>query len=111
MSGPCGRFQGTKQIWSHGTTSAGWSIGDTARSYQWYVFATADATFSSQSSVSPNGMLFVKETVRKGLLGRMLTELLDTRVMVKQAMKGVEDDKVSLFLSLRRGLTKSPVPS
>lgn len=36
-------------------------------------------------------MLFVKPEVRKGLLGRMLTELLDTRVMVKQAMKNVND--------------------
>ncbi len=41
--------------------------------------------------VSPNGMVFVKPEVRKGLLGRMLTELLDTRVMVKQAMKNVSD--------------------
>ena len=39
-------------------------------------------------------MLFVKPEVRKGLLGRMLTELLNTRVMIKQAMKGVMDDKV-----------------
>lgn len=39
-------------------------------------------------------MVFVKSVVRKGLLGRMLTELLDTRVMVKQAMKSAKDDKV-----------------
>lgn len=39
-------------------------------------------------------MMYVKQTVRRGLLGRMLTELLDTRVMVKQAMKGAKDDKV-----------------
>ncbi|KAJ7092735.1 hypothetical protein C8R44DRAFT_646516 [Mycena epipterygia] len=38
-------------------------------------------------------MMFVKPEVRKGLLGRMLVELLETRVMVKQAMKGVKDDK------------------
>ncbi|KAI0825134.1 hypothetical protein BC628DRAFT_1321043 [Trametes gibbosa] len=44
-------------------------------------------------NVAPNGMMYVKETVRRGLLGRMLTELLDTRVMVKQAMKGAKDDK------------------
>ncbi len=40
-------------------------------------------------------MMYVKQTVRRGLLGRMLTELLDTRVMVKQAMKGAKDDKVT----------------
>ena len=44
--------------------------------------------------VAPNGVAYVKSNVRKGLLGRMLTELLDTRVMVKQAMKGAKDDKV-----------------
>ncbi|KAK1233576.1 DNA polymerase zeta [Marasmius sp. AFHP31] len=45
-------------------------------------------------TVSPNGLIFVKSHVRKGLLPRMLTELLDTRVMVKSAMKGAKEDKV-----------------
>ena len=47
--------------------------------------------------------MYVKPEVRKGLLGRMLTELLDTRVMVKQAMKRAHDNKVSIakFLSSR----------
>lgn len=49
--------------------------------------------------VSPNGMMFVKPEVRKGLLSRMLVELLDTRVMVKQAMKGAKNDKVCDFMS------------
>jgi len=40
--------------------------------------------------VSPNGMMYVKPQVRQGLLGRMLDALLDTRVMVKQAMKGAD---------------------
>jgi DNA polymerase zeta len=45
-------------------------------------------------------MMYVKAEVRKGLLGRMLVELLETRVMVKQAMKRVGDDKVmSLWLA------------
>ncbi|TRM66323.1 hypothetical protein BD626DRAFT_613855 [Schizophyllum amplum] len=39
-------------------------------------------------NVSPNGIAYVKPNIRRGLLARMLTELLDTRVMVKQAMKG-----------------------
>ncbi|KAJ7181668.1 hypothetical protein C8R43DRAFT_869366 [Mycena crocata] len=50
-------------------------------------------TLYDHINVSPTGMMFVKPEVRKGLLGRMLAELLDTRVMVKQAMKGVKDDK------------------
>ena len=41
--------------------------------------------------------MYVKPIVRQGLLGRMLTELLDTRVMVKQAMKGVKSDKVRAY--------------
>ena len=40
--------------------------------------------------------MYVKPEVRKGLLGRMLTELLDTRVMVKQAMKRAHDNKVKV---------------
>ncbi|GJE86113.1 DNA polymerase zeta catalytic subunit [Phanerochaete sordida] len=50
-------------------------------------------TLKDYINISPNGMIFVKPVVRKGLLGRMLTELLDTRVMVKSAMKLVKDDK------------------
>ncbi|KAI0047841.1 hypothetical protein FA95DRAFT_1492015 [Auriscalpium vulgare] len=50
-------------------------------------------TLKDHITVAPNGMMYVKSEVRKGLLGRMLTELLDTRVMVKQAMKGVKGNK------------------
>lgn len=52
-------------------------------------------------------MIYVKPKVRKGLLARMLTELLDTRVMVKQAMKGTKDDKVfidNITTNMRRKL-------
>lgn len=44
-------------------------------------------------TVTPNGMVFVKPAVRKSLLAKMLGEILDTRVMVKQAMKGYRDNK------------------
>ncbi|OBZ79777.1 DNA polymerase zeta catalytic subunit [Grifola frondosa] len=50
-------------------------------------------TLQEHINVAPNGIIYVKPEVRRGLLGRMLTELLDTRVMVKQAMKGAKDDK------------------
>lgn len=43
--------------------------------------------------------MYVKQNIRKGLLGRMLTELLDTRVMVKQAMKRVGNNKVSILIA------------
>ncbi|XP_052841723.1 DNA polymerase zeta catalytic subunit isoform X1 [Drosophila gunungcola] len=38
-------------------------------------------------TVSPCGVVFVKREVREGILPRMLTEILDTRQMVKQSMK------------------------
>ncbi|THV04942.1 hypothetical protein K435DRAFT_961659 [Dendrothele bispora CBS 962.96] len=44
-------------------------------------------------TIAPNGIVYAKPEVRKGLLGRMLTELLDTRVMVKTAMKAVRHDQ------------------
>jgi DNA polymerase zeta len=44
--------------------------------------------------VAPNGIIYARPEVRKGLLGRMLIELLNTRIMVKQAMKGITNDKV-----------------
>ncbi|ORX33427.1 hypothetical protein BD324DRAFT_585143 [Kockovaella imperatae] len=44
-------------------------------------------------TVTPNGMIFVKPAVRKSLLAKMLGEILDTRVMVKHAMKGARGDK------------------
>jgi DNA polymerase zeta len=47
--------------------------------------------------VAPNGIMYVKSNIRRGLLGRMLTELLDTRVMVKQGMKGAKNDRVRGF--------------
>jgi DNA polymerase zeta len=46
--------------------------------------------------VTPNGMVFVKPAVRKSLLAKMLAEILDTRVMIKHAMKGCRNDKVGL---------------
>jgi hypothetical protein len=39
-------------------------------------------------------MVFVKPAVRKSLLAKMLAEILDTRVMIKHAMKGCRNDKV-----------------
>ncbi|KAH7883594.1 hypothetical protein F5I97DRAFT_2041862 [Phlebopus sp. FC_14] len=54
-------------------------------------------------TIAPNGIMYVKPIVRRGLLGRMLTELLDTRVMVKQAMKSVRADKaLSRILDARQ---------
>ncbi|KAG9347443.1 hypothetical protein JZ751_005010 [Albula glossodonta] len=45
-------------------------------------------------TVSPNGIAYVKPSVRKGVLPSMLEEILKTRIMVKQSMKAYKHDKV-----------------
>ncbi|CAN6226497.1 unnamed protein product [Urochloa humidicola] len=41
----------------------------------------------NQLLLTPNGVLYVQPEVRKGVLPRLLDEILSTRIMVKQAMK------------------------
>lgn len=43
--------------------------------------------------VAPNGEMFVTAEERRGVLPQMLDEVLTTRVMVKNALKGVNDDE------------------
>ncbi|QRW05068.1 DNA polymerase family B [Ceratobasidium sp. AG-Ba] len=48
-------------------------------------------------------MAYAKRNVREGLLGRMLTELLETRIMIKQAMKSARGDRgLSKILNARQ---------
>lgn len=59
---------------------------------------TAAAAFqqiseSKQPYVSPNGAIFCAKEVRQGILPLMLKEMLDTRVMVKKAMKEYSNDE------------------
>ncbi|KAK5651292.1 hypothetical protein OQA88_12636 [Cercophora sp. LCS_1] len=44
-------------------------------------------------NVAPNGVMYTKPEIRKSLLAKMLTEILETRVMVKSGMKQDKDDK------------------
>lgn len=44
--------------------------------------------------IAPCGAVFVKASVREGILPRMLREILDTRLMVKQSMKLHKSDKL-----------------
>jgi DNA polymerase zeta len=44
-------------------------------------------------NIAPNGMMYVKPEMRKSLLAKMLSELLETRVMVKSGMKQDKDDR------------------
>ncbi|XP_060046584.1 DNA polymerase zeta catalytic subunit isoform X2 [Erinaceus europaeus] len=54
-------------------------------------------------TVSPNGVAFVKPSVRKGVLPRMLEEILKTRLMVKQSMKTYKQDRaLSRMLDARQ---------
>nr|XP_020660991.1 DNA polymerase zeta catalytic subunit [Pogona vitticeps] len=54
-------------------------------------------------TVSPSGIAFVKSSVRKGVLPRMLEEILKTRIMVKQSMKIYKHDKaISRMLDARQ---------
>ncbi|KAI8791780.1 DNA polymerase zeta catalytic subunit isoform X1 [Biomphalaria glabrata] len=46
-----------------------------------------------QVTISPNGVAFVKSSIRKGVLPKMLEEILSTRLMVKKSMKVHKDDK------------------
>ncbi|KAF4025141.1 hypothetical protein G4228_017204 [Cervus hanglu yarkandensis] len=54
-------------------------------------------------TVSPNGIAFVKPSVRKGVLPRMLEEILKTRLMVKRSMKAYKQDRaLSRMLEARQ---------
>ncbi|KFA75353.1 hypothetical protein S40288_02003 [Stachybotrys chartarum IBT 40288] len=44
-------------------------------------------------NIAPNGMMYTKAEIRKSLLAKMLTEILETRVMVKTGMKQDKDDR------------------
>ncbi|KAK9763082.1 DNA polymerase zeta [Basidiobolus ranarum] len=61
--------------------------------------------FEDQLNVAPNGVAYLKPSVRKGLLGKMLTEILDTRVMVKTSMKKYKKDKALTSLLNARQLS------
>ncbi|BDD63382.1 DNA polymerase zeta [Monascus purpureus] len=45
-------------------------------------------------NIAPNGMMYTKPAVRRSLLARMLSEILETRVMLKTGMKADKDDKI-----------------
>ncbi|KAK5230831.1 DNA polymerase zeta [Exophiala xenobiotica] len=44
-------------------------------------------------NIAPNGIMYAKPEIRKSLLAKMLSEILETRVMVKSGMKVDKDDK------------------
>ena len=46
----------------------------------------------SEVEVAPNGLVYAKPSLRKSLLAKILTEILATRVMIKDGMKMDKDD-------------------
>ncbi|CAI4211380.1 unnamed protein product [Parascedosporium putredinis] len=44
-------------------------------------------------NIAPNGMMYATATIRKSLLAKMLTEILETRFMVKSGMKQDKGDR------------------
>lgn len=50
--------------------------------------------FKDKINIAPNGIMYAKQEVRQSLLAKMLTEILETRLMVKTGMKADKDDKV-----------------
>ncbi|TGJ81811.1 hypothetical protein E0Z10_g6938 [Xylaria hypoxylon] len=55
-------------------------------------------------NIAPNGIMYCKAEIRKSLLAKMLTEILETRVMVKSGMKQDKDDKTLQRLLTNRQL-------
>ncbi|XP_069126103.1 uncharacterized protein [Argopecten irradians] len=59
--------------------------------------------FENDITVSPNGVVFVQQHVRKGVISAMVEEILNTRLMVKKAMKAYKNDKaLSKLLDARQ---------
>lgn len=50
--------------------------------------------------IAPNGVAFVPSSHRKGVLPRLLREILETRIMIKRAMKNAKGESKSLLRSL-----------
>ncbi|CEP22500.1 unnamed protein product [Cyberlindnera jadinii] len=48
-------------------------------------------------TLSPNGLMFVNASVRKSLIAKMLTDILDTRFMVKATMKHLDANMKQLY--------------
>ena len=47
---------------------------------------------SKNTIITPNGVLFTPKKLRKGILPLILNEILQTRIMVKKAMKEAKND-------------------
>ncbi|KAF2460555.1 hypothetical protein BDY21DRAFT_280750 [Lineolata rhizophorae] len=55
-------------------------------------------------NIAPNGIMYVRPELRKSLLAKMLIDVLETRVMVKNGMKDDKEDKILQALLNNRQL-------
>ncbi|CAN6469328.1 unnamed protein product [Victoria cruziana] len=53
--------------------------------------------FRDQLLLTPNGVIYVPSKVRKGVLPRLLEEILTTRIMVKKSMKKLTESEKILY--------------
>ncbi|AET38111.1 DNA-directed DNA polymerase Ecym_2378 [Eremothecium cymbalariae DBVPG len=51
-------------------------------------------------TISPNGVLFLRENIRKSVLSKMLKDILSTRILIKETMKALPKEERSLLNSL-----------
>ena len=50
----------------------------------------------SDVTIAPNGVIYAKTSVRKSTLSKMLTDILDIRVMIKKTMNEINGDNSTL---------------
>ncbi|CAI4210967.1 unnamed protein product [Parascedosporium putredinis] len=58
-----------------------------------YCYSTLLELLKDHVNIAPNGMMYATATIRKSLLAKMLTEILETRFMVKSGMKQDKGDR------------------
>lgn len=54
------------------------------------------ALLKNDVTIAPNGVVYAKTSVRKSTLSKMLTDILDVRVMIKKTMNEIGDDNTTL---------------
>ena len=58
--------------------------------------------FYKNLNIAPNGAVFVDSSVKQGILPMLVTDLLDTRQMIKTSMKCYKNEKIIRLLNARQ---------
>lgn len=59
---------------------------------------------SYNALVAPSGVMYINQTIPKSFLGKVLTEILNTRIIMKNSMKHDKNDKILQMLLNSRQL-------